>query len=179
MIVKNRIHFGMLCVIISLLLGVTSCNKIVDEVYTDILESMKNEMTISDGKYWFSTNKETLLSLHKILLNHPGIDRLDIGEGDNYYIYQRLSSADKIAYRKVDIMSQTIGIHRASIVRREGKLLSIDYVIDIKRSSIFSDKEKILSIEYILIPIDIGELAKSNIIVEALDEDHWYVVEYR
>lgn len=140
-------------------------------------------MTIQEGKSWCSVNKEKLMELHELVLQHPIIRRVDLGTSLKYVPNQeKFAPEDMSAYKTMAEECKSLGIKNIAVFRRfespYGRLISVDYILS--SSGLCVSGGRHLSVEFVPDKQSLPRLFDTpEYIVTPLDEEDWYIVDYR
>jgi hypothetical protein len=148
-------------------------------LFGDAFFPQKN-LSVQEGENWYSENKEKLMEIHKLIRENPAIQMVNPALSIQYIENSKKFSPETMSvYKRLENECLSLGIKRISIFRDTNGLISIGYTLSSSGLGGISGG-KTLSIKYVPNKSLIPKLyAEPENIVEPLDEENWYIIDYR
>lgn len=141
---------------------------------------VKPVQNMNDAILWFKENKFELVSINKLLADHPSIRRIDTNLRQEFVPkYANFSEQDYEVYTQVLDRCKQIGIKNVEVTRRggtaDGELIATSFTLF---SSGFASSGHAINAEYVVDEALIEKAGIGGLVYIPQSLENWYLVEY-
>jgi hypothetical protein len=143
----------------------------------------EKNLTMQEGKNWYSENKEKLMETHGLVLQTPGIRRVEPGMPIQFVLnHKRATPETMTVYNELAKTCVSLGIKHIAVSRMgnnpTGMLVSVSYTLS--SSGLAVSGGRFLGIEFVPDKLSLPRIYNTpEHVVTPLDEENWYLVDYR
>jgi hypothetical protein len=143
----------------------------------------EKNLTMQEGEKWYFENKDALMELQKVVLQNPKILRVEPALSIRYIPNsENFTPEDMTMYNELKEKCISLGIKHINIGRKRrspsGALFEIAYTLTSSGLSVSGGKS--LGIEFLPDASIVSMLYNDpEYILNPLDEENWYLVDYR
>jgi hypothetical protein len=143
----------------------------------------ERNLTMQDGKNWYSENKEALMDLHRVVLKTSDIRRVEPSTPIQFVLDHKWATpGTRTTYNELTKICESLGIQHIAVSRMgnnpAGLLVSVRYTLSSSGLSVSGGR--LLSVAFVPDKLSLSRIYNApEYVATPLDEDNWYVVDYQ